>query len=371
MDEDELALVSSLYGKGTTLCWLFTILACLISWACEKKKRRSDTLNADFIGILALPSVAAGHTIYQIRCLKSLAYSDIRPVRITQLSRAIEASLTITETFMVLSVMLFLVAFHARCYKRAVLTALTGLLCLATEYVVYSQLTNSPSQQLRMIRDNFTRSFVSDSAIFTAVILALILGCIAMAFCLALYVFYSTPPTDPEPTAEEAATFARTRMEIERLTTPEAIRWEIARNQLRRASREDRFMYFSFYIALICLSASFNATGMSFYYGVQSSKSSSAGKSESPDWWSGLGHVAQRFLAAFFPKTAAGFGDLDQAMALATGCIILLLSLWSVGRKWYLNWKVERETRLRQQRMEGIRLTELRQRLAVLVQESR
>lgn len=371
MDKDELALVSSLYGKGTTLCWLFTILACLISWTCEKKKRRFDTLNADFIGILALPSVAAGHTIFQIRCLKSLAYSDISPVRIMQLSRAIEASLTITETFMVLSVVLFLVAFPARCYKRAVLTALTGLLCLATEYAVYSQLTSSPSQKLRMIRDNFTRSFVSDSAIFTAVIIALVMACIAMAFCLALYVLYKTPPTDPEPTIEEAATFARTMMEIERLHTPEAILREIRRNQARRFSRQNHFMYFSFYIALICLSASVCMSGLSLYEGVQSLRSVRSASSESSDWRPGLGHVAQRFLAAFFPKTAAGFGDLDQAVALATGCVILSLSLWSVGRKWYLNWKVERETRLRQQRMEDIRLTELRQRLAVLVQESR
>lgn len=104
MDEDELALVSSLYGKGTTVCWLFTILACLILWTCDKRKRKSDTLDADFIGILALPAVAAGHTIYQIRSLKSLAFSDTRPGKITQLSRAIEASLTVTETYMILSV---------------------------------------------------------------------------------------------------------------------------------------------------------------------------------------------------------------------------------------------------------------------------
>lgn len=108
MDEDELALVSSLYGRGTILCWLFTILACLISWTCDKRKRKSDTLNADFIGILTLPSVAAGHTLYQIRCLKTLSYSDMGPVKITQFSRAIEASLTIIETFITFSIVLFL-----------------------------------------------------------------------------------------------------------------------------------------------------------------------------------------------------------------------------------------------------------------------
>ncbi|KAG6356413.1 hypothetical protein INS49_015801 [Diaporthe citri] len=367
MDEDELALVSSLYGKGTTVCWLFTILACLILWTCDKRKRRSDTLDADFIGILALPSVAAGHTIYQIRCLKSLTFSDIKPVKIKQISRAIEASLTVTETFMILSVVLFLVAFPARCYKRAVLIALTGLFCLATEYVVYSQLTRSPSQHLSTIRASFTRSFVSDSAIITAVILALILACIAIAFCLALYVFYSTPLQPLEANPEETATFARTMLEIEALHTPEAIFREIRRNRTRHASREDRFVYLSFWIALIPLVASVGTTNMSIFIGVQSL---GAKTPESSDWWSGLGHAIQRFLAAFFPKTAAGLGDLDQAVALATGCVILALSLWSVGRKWYVEWKLEREARLREQRAEDIRLTELRRRLAVLVQEA-
>lgn len=368
MDEDELALVSSLYGKGTTLCWLFTILACLILWTCDKRKRKSDTLDADFIGILALPSVAAGHTIYQIRCLKSLTFADISPLKITQLSRAIEASLTVTETFMMLSVVLFLVAFYARCYKRAVLIALTGLFCLATEYVVYSQLTRSPSQHRSNIRASFTRSFVSDSAIITAVILVLILASIAIAFCLAQYVFYSTPPEPLETNPEEAAIFARTMLEIETLHTPEAISREIRRNRMRHGSREARLHYLSFWIALIHVATTFGMTNGSIYIGehglmVEMPKFS--------NWWSGLGHVIQRFLAVFFPKTAAGLGDLDQAVALATGCVILALSLWSVGRKWYVKWKLEREARLREQRAEDIRLTELRRRLTILVQEAR
>lgn len=127
-------------------------------------------------------------------------------------------------------------------------------------------------------------------------------------------------------------------------------------------------MYLSFWIALIPLVSSVGMTNMSIYIGVQSL---SAEKTESDEWWSGLGHVIQRFLAAFFPKTAAGFGDLDQAVALATGCVILGLSLWSIGRKWYVEWKLEREARLREQRAEDIRLTELRRRLTVLVQEAR
>lgn len=368
MDDDELALVSSLYGKGTTLCWLLTILACLTTWTCDKRKRKSDSLNADFVGVLFLPSVAAGHTIYQIRGLRPRALSDIEPIEVTRISRAIEASLTVTETFMVLSVVLFLVAFPARAYKRAILTALTGLFCLATEYVVYSELTSSPSKELRLIGTDFTRSFVSGSTIITAVILVLILACITIAFCLALYVFYTKPPPPVETDPEDATRATRVIMEIERLHTPEAVLREIGSHELGSVSGEDRFMYLSCLVSTIFMPASFVCSVIAMDIGPHGL---SAGAPESSSWWSSLGYLTRRFVAAFFPKTAAGFSDLDQAVALATGCLILSLSLWGVGRKWVMDWKLQREERQRERRREDIRLTELRRRLVVMVQEAR
>lgn len=365
MDEDELALVSSLYGRGTILCWLLTILACLISWTCDKEKRRSDTLNADFIGILTLPSVAAGHTLYQIRCLKTLSYSDMRPVKITQFSRAIEASLTIIETFITFSIVLFLLVFLARCYKRAVSIALTGLFCLATEYLVYSQLTSSPNQDLRAITTNFTRSFVSNSGVIIGVIPILVVACIAITLSLALYVFYITLPRHLEPISEETAAFARTMREREILHTPEAFVQRRSRKQMRHVLRD---MSLSVGIAAILVTSSYTATNASIYMGVHSL---SAGMTKSSDWWSGLGYAVQRrFLAAFFPKTVTGLGDLDQAVALAGGCVILSLSLWSVGSNLYSKWRLEHEARLRRQRREDIRLTELRQQVIAFTQEA-
>lgn len=367
MVEDELALVSSLYGKGTILCWLLTILACLISWTCNKEKRNSDALNADFVGILVLPFVAAGHTIYQIRCLKSLSSSDFSPVRITQLSRAVEASLTVTETFIILSMVLFLMALPVRCYKRALSIAVTGLFCLATEYLVYSHLTNSQSQELRAITSSFTRSFVSDNAVVSAVILISILACIAIAFYLASHVFHGTPPRSLETSPEVTAEFAGRIAEIEGLLTPEAMIQQTRRNQMRQNLR-DPFMYLCVGIAIILGTSGFGATNASMY---MSTHGLLAIETESSDWWSGLGYAAQRrFLAAFFPKTVAGLSALDQAVALGTGCVSLWLSLWTVGSKWYSNWKLEREARLREQRAETIRLTELRERLTAFLQEA-
>lgn len=370
MDEDELILVSSLYGKGTTLCWLLTILACLISWTCDKRKRKSDSLNADFVGIHCLPCVAAGHTLHQIRSLGTLDFTNTRPITIIQISRAIEASLTLTETFMILSVVLFLVAFPARCYKRAALIAATSLLCLATEYCVYKQLTISPTQELQAIKDNFTRSFVSDSAIILTVVLVLVLTCIAIAFCLAWYIFYWTSRRPVRTTSEETETIARMVAEIERLHTPDAILPIIEGTEWQQIfptiSAESRFMKLSAYVSMIFLPGSFLASFTAMYFGPHGL---SAGMPEYSDWWSGLVYVAQRFLFAFFPKTTAGFADLDQAVAVATGCFILALCLWTIVRKWYLDWKYERESLVRLRRKEEIRLRELQRRFDVLVQD--
>lgn len=46
-------------------------------------------------------------------------------------------------------------------------------------------------------------------------------------------------------------------------------------------------------------------------------------KLESYSLWSALGNAAERFLDTFFPRTAAGFGDLDQTVALTTGYVFL------------------------------------------------
>lgn len=155
-------------------------------------------------------------------------------------------------------------------------------------------------------------------------------------------------------------------MESERLLTPEAILQQ-RRNQTRHNLRS-RFIYLSFWAGLILGTSSFTGTNASIYLATHSMR---AIETEASYWWSSLGYAAQRrFLAAFFPKTVAGISDLDQAVALGTGCVILWLSLWSVGNKWYLNWKLEREARLREQRAETIRLTDLRERLTAFLEEA-
>lgn len=369
MDDDELALVSSLYGKGTIFGWLATILSCLISWTCNEHKRKSDSIGADFIAVLTLPSVATGHIIYQIRSLPgktTIANDELATPTAVQHSRAIEAPLTVIETFMVLSVILFLVVFPVHCYKRAVLIAVVGLLCLATEVMVYLLLTNAPGHSLpRTVHDHFSRSFVSDTTVVITVILSLVLTCIAAAFCLAWYVFARTPVSDSAASnttmiddAIRALDRNRTRAQlIEKMA-------ELERRQV--SSDQDRALYISLLFSLAFLPASLvvSLIGMSVgNHGL------SAGRPGSLGFWTGFGYIARRFCAAFIPRTTSAFAELDQAVAVAAGLTILALTLWGVGREWYLRWKEKRELRFETTRREVIRLTELRQWLAFGVEE--
>ena len=68
--------ISSLYGPGAVGCWLLTALSCFLSWTVPKRdhasstpaRRRSrDSLDNDFIATLAMPAIAAGHVIAQIK----------------------------------------------------------------------------------------------------------------------------------------------------------------------------------------------------------------------------------------------------------------------------------------------------------------
>ena len=58
--------VSRLYGPGMIACWYFTVAACLLSWTLHPTKRRSGSIDADFIVLLTFPAVAAAHLISQV-----------------------------------------------------------------------------------------------------------------------------------------------------------------------------------------------------------------------------------------------------------------------------------------------------------------
>ena len=158
-----LSKVDGLYGLGTTSGWYLTLLACLVSWTMQPKKRKRDSIDADLVVGLTLPTVAVVHLISQVRRLSTIERGTepggIDQSYVESRYRAIEAPLVIIEAFMDVSLLMFMVAFGYRRFRRALIYATAGLLCFASECYLHWSKTRSVSPRLW-----FSRLFVSDSA---------------------------------------------------------------------------------------------------------------------------------------------------------------------------------------------------------------
>jgi hypothetical protein len=110
------------------------------------KKGRSDSVDPDFIAVLTLPTVAAGHLISQIRSYPGVRSEMMttQDPRLQQHVAAIEASLDVTDTFMPMAVVLFLLAVGLKTrIKRAVLSGATGMFCFSAEVYMFASKVGS------------------------------------------------------------------------------------------------------------------------------------------------------------------------------------------------------------------------------------
>jgi hypothetical protein len=139
VDSSRYQLVSSLYGPGTVVCWYLTWVSVQVSWITHPKKGTFDSIDPDFIAVLTLPTVAAGHLISQIHSYPGVLSEMMttQDPRLLQHVAAIEASLDITDTFMAMVVVLFLLAIRFKRIKRAVLSGATGLFCFSAEVYIF------------------------------------------------------------------------------------------------------------------------------------------------------------------------------------------------------------------------------------------
>ena len=181
---DRLATVSSLYGPGTITCWYLIASSVLVSWTLHPYKRKSGSIDVDLIATLTLPGIAAGHVI-------SRAHGSIRQLfeaqdlRLIPAVAAIEAPFIIVETFMALSVILFLIAAWMVKIRRAIFVAVVGLLCFVVEcYVHFSDFASFRLQYRPDIGTTdfptFTRQFVAD---FNGLIVAILITLSLVIVC--------------------------------------------------------------------------------------------------------------------------------------------------------------------------------------------
>jgi hypothetical protein len=108
MDSSRYQLVDSLYGPGTVGAWLLTLCAVLISWTLNVSSRGEDTISIDFIAVLLLPAVAAGHLVFQVVRLPFSVAEAItaREVEKQKYASAMKAPLNVCETFSIAALLL-------------------------------------------------------------------------------------------------------------------------------------------------------------------------------------------------------------------------------------------------------------------------
>jgi hypothetical protein len=360
-------LVSSLYGPGSIACWYFTILSILVSWTLHPKKRKSGSIDVDLIAILTLPAVAAGHLIVQVSRLVNdhdiIPESDVDEDQYAQSIAAIEAPFTVIETFMAISVVLFLVSVWKSCFRRAISVALIGLLCLATEcYVHFSTLNDldlryEPSRLQREGRPAFDRSFVADFTGLIVSIPVILTVCAATASAIVAIMLRAQRARHlafegeqrrlaeiVEASSRAGASPSRTSgrpnaqgMDSRRAQGVERRR---SRDWVREYQEAKRIHRASGFVTLIFLPSTFLLTILpGAVNAVQMSLAMFTPRSRSTPFWSRL----KIFASHFYPRSADSFSELDQAVATAAGATILAFSIYSVAKARYEIKRVDAE----------------------------
>lgn len=145
----DLADISSLYGPGTIASWLLITLACLLSWtapdrdhasssssssATAIRRRSPDSLDSDFIATLAMPAIAAGHAISQIRRHDDdpdgeafLAVDD--GAGVLPYMAGIEASMYVVDVGLLIVVVFLVLAIRHLRWKRVMASLAVFVLC--------------------------------------------------------------------------------------------------------------------------------------------------------------------------------------------------------------------------------------------------
>lgn len=336
---DRYAQVSSLYGPGTVACWYLTILSVFVSWTLHPKKRKSGSIDVDLIALLTLPAVAAGHLCWQVSMLISRHDTSpnmgVKTDEYAQSIAAIEAPFSVIESFMAISVILFLVALWTVSLRRAICVATVGLLCLATEcHIHFSRFGELGIRFKRSAPESdktpaFSRSFVAD---FTGLVIAIlvILAISAVgASAIITYMLHGRRARqeieetrrqrlDQNPGASQGAVHSETATSTHEPSPPNALS--------PRSKRTSGWVAMTFGFAAMLLTIVPSA-GNAIYF----SYTILAATRRKVTIWSRV----KIFVAHFYPHSSNSFLDLDQAVATAAGATVLGFSIYSVAKAQY------------------------------------
>ena len=350
--QSELALVSSLYGPGTITCWYLTTLSLLVSWTLHPQKRRSGSIDVDLIAVLTLPAVAAVHLITQVREFihqdEIVRASSSVDWKYQQSVAAIEAPFNVTETFMAISVILFIAAAWAFCIRRSIFVASIGLLCFTVEcYVHFSKFTALGLRYKPGVSvDNhpgFSRFFVADFAGLVIAILVTLSLCGLISTAIAFYMLlpprteFSHSRNDAESSNEEAYRERTSALAARSTRSARTTHVDPFHQKLNTIT-----IVMTLFAPLGGLMSGFPFAFSLAWPSTNHQDSTSATTSV----WQTIEASINRLVRGLFPRTACSITDLDQGVAAAAGATILGFSLYSVAKAYYTIWNRNKTTSL-------------------------
>ena len=309
------------------------MLACLVSWTIHPKKRRSGSVDSDFIALLTFPTIAAAHLISQTHHYK-LKAETLNPEgneggATAKLLAAIEASLNITETSLAVCVVLFLIAVVFRCVKRAAFVALVGLFSFSAEIYLHVDCPlphRNPAYLSRLFLIDFKNLIIAISVLLT--ILLLITLSLATVFIVRRRHRFPLTGDDPD-------------------------QYGVSEVQ------SDPFLE-SLYATLI-RSSTFLFTPAAFIASlVPIVLNSLAASSPAGIQW--IRTTGSRLLRNLFPLTNVSIKELDQAVALLAGATILGFSLYGTAEAHYQVYCEKVRRRQENPQAEQIRMRQIHSR---------
>jgi hypothetical protein len=321
--------VESLYGPGTIAAWLVTALSVLINWTFNPHTRRKDTISLDFVTVVLLPTVASIHLFFLLAHLPvSIAEALIsQDEDVRQFVAAFEAPLNVCETFSMLALIFAVTSIISWCepwprYKRLGLIVAVGLLSWAPENLLYFLATRKGVSVSESILSRpylfFASPIIASVWAFLSVCLVLAGGSYIIIWCL----HRTKDQSQHQPNTSGMQDTPTYRFRNQNSTSgnlESAQRLEGAIQAQRRsddASMRTIVFLTSVFLPLALLSSFFSISSITY--------PETRTQTESSD---------RRNIGIFFiPRSSQSISALDQAIALSTGCLVFLYTMFGVWR---------------------------------------
>ena len=275
--------INGLYGPGAMLGWYLTLAGCIISWTIHPRRRSTDSIHPDFVAFLIVPLAAAAQAISTSRLVREHLVTvdgdmealkrNYASLQTCQTRAAIETSSKVVLLYLFITIMIYPLSALRR-FKRASALASVFIICFASQcYALDSTLFNTPAV---VEPSNSYRFFGACAGII----------------------------------GTDIAKLIEHRFESRRAKGPGTVESQTS----TKPDSADLWDMRSIALLSIIIGTLTNETKV---------------------WWITLFTLRGHTWRELFPETPYSLGNIEQAMAAASGAIALGFNLYSVGVLWY------------------------------------